>query len=277
LNKLEFIPTIAPIIQNINKEFGSKLFNSVVIAQAILETGFGSSSLMMKANAVFGIKATKSWKGKVYNSNTKECYDGVSFTDVSASFRAYDSLEESVRDYFKLITGSKRYEKALNQISAFECIKAIKDGGYATDPNYVESIMKLIKTNNLTSFDDTTNITVNNVENYVNNQTNSYTTYTVQKGDTLSQIASRFRTTYQKLASYNNIQNPNLIYPGQVILIPETANIPVAQVTYTVKSGDTLSSIGKKYGISWKKLYEKNKDIIGPDYNKIYPGQKLVI
>ena len=275
MNKLEFIPTIAPIVKSVNIEFGSKLFPSVALAQAILETGWGASSLMMKANAIFGIKATKSWKGKVYNAKTKECYDGVSFTDVSACFRAYESLEDSIRDYFKLITGSKRYEKALNQISAFESIKAIKEAGYATDPKYVESIMKIITTNNLTQYDEQK--TVETVEKNVNNCTNGYSTYTVQKGDTLSQIASRFRTTYQKIASYNNIQNPNLIYVGQVILIPETGSIPVAQVTYTVKSGDTLSSIGKKYGISWKKLYEKNKDVIGADYNKIYPGQKLVI
>ena len=274
MNKLEFIPKVAPIIQKINSEFGDKLYNSVVIAQAILETGFGSSSLMMKANAIFGIKATKSWKGKVYNSKTKECYDGVSMTDVQACFRAYDSLDDSVRDYFKLITGSKRYEGALNQISAFECIKAIKNGGYATDPKYVDSVMKLITTNNLTVYDK--QVPVNNTVNNVNNVT-SYNTYTVQKGDTLSQIASKYRTTYQKLASYNNISNPNLIYPGQVILIPETGSVPVAQVTYTVKSGDTLSKIGERYGISWKKLYEKNKDIIGSDPNKIYPGQKLVI
>ena len=274
MKKLEFIPKVAPIIQKINSEFGDKLYNSVVIAQAILETGFGSSSLMMKANAIFGIKATKTWKGKVYNSKTKECYDGVSMTDVQACFRAYDSLDDSVRDYFKLITGSKRYEGALNQISAFECIKAIKNGGYATDPKYVDSVMKLITTNNLTVYDK--QVAVNNTVNNVNNVT-SYNTYTVQKGDTLSQIASKYRTTYQKLASYNNISNPNLIYPGQVILIPETGSQPVAQVTYTVKSGDTLSKIGERYGISWKKLYEKNKDIIGSDPNKIYPGQKLVI
>lgn len=276
MHKLEFIPTIAPIVKSVNIEFGSKLFNSVVIAQAILETGWGASLLMMKANAIFGIKASKSWKGKVYNSITKECYDGVTLSDVQACFRAYDSLEDSVRDYFKLITGSKRYEKAVNQISAFECIKGIHEGGYATDPKYVESIMKIIKTNNLTQYDEEPTL-VETVEKNVNNCTNGCSTYTVQKGDTLSQIASRFRTTYQKIASYNNIQNPNLIYPGQVILIPETESVPVAQVTYTVKSGDTLTSIGKKYGISWKKLYEKNKDIIGSDYNKIYPGQKLVI
>jgi LysM repeat protein len=46
---------------------------------------------------------------------------------------------------------------------------------------------------------------------------------------------------------------------------------------YVVKPGDTLSEIGEKYKINWKKIYEKNKGVIGNDPNKIYPGQKLII
>lgn len=266
-NKLSFIPKLVPIVQKVNSERSYPLFNSVVIAQAILETGWGTSELMMKANAIFGIKATKTWKGKVYNSKTKECYDGKNLETVSGCFRAYESLEDSINDYFNLILNSKRYEKAVNSISAFECIKAIKEGGYATDPKYVDKIMDIIKSNNLTTYDN-----VKTVDSDVNN----FTLYTVQKGDTLSQIASRYRTTYQKIANYNDIKNPNLIYEGQTLKIPES-KVAIAQVTYTVKEGDTLSSIAEKYKLNWKKIYEKNKEVIGDDPNLIYPGQKLVI
>ena len=273
MNKLEFIPTISPIIQKVNSERGNVLYSSVVIAQAILETGWGGSSLMMKANAIFGIKATKSWKGKVYSSKTKECYDGVTMTTITDCFRAYESLEASINDYFDLITKSKRYEKGLNRLSAYECIQGIYDGGYATDPQYVNKIVEIIKSNNLTQYDN-----VDSVDNIVNNlTTQNETTYTVLKGDTLSQIASRYRTTYQKLAEYNNIKNPNLIYVGQTIRIPVIDNTIKTQVTYTVKAGDTLSSIGEKYGISWKKIYAKNKETIGDNPDLIYAGQKLVI
>lgn len=267
MNKIDFIPTVAPIIQKVNRERGNPLFNSVVIAQAILETGFGSSELMMKAKAIFGIKATKSWKGKVYNSRTKECYDGISMTTVTCSFRAYESLEGSVNDYFDLITKNKRYEKALNCLSAHECITEIKEGGYATDPNYIDKIITLIKTHNLTQY-DVVDSAVSNV--------NNLTIYTVQKGDTLSQIATRYRTTYQKIAKYNKIENPDLIYIGQKIVIPPS-NTVVSQVVYTVKKGDTLSLIGEKYNINWKKIYEKNKDVIGDNPDLIFEGQKLVI
>ena len=267
MNKIEFIPTITPIVQKVNSERGNPLYPSVVIAQAILETGFGGSDLMMKANALFGIKATKTWKGKVYNANTKECYDGISMTEIKASFRAYDSIEDSVNDYFNLITKNKRYEKALNCLSAHECITAIKEGGYATDPKYIDKVISLIKTHNLTQYDS-----VDSGDNNVNN----CTIYTVQKGDTLSLIASRYRTNYKKIAQYNNIKNPDLIYIGQKIKIPPS-NTVVAQVVYTVKEGDTLSKIAEKYNLNWKKLYEKNKDVIGDNPDLIYSGQKLVI
>ena len=99
------------------------------------------------------------------------------------------------------------------------------------------------------------------------------TTYTVKAGDTLSGIASKYGTTYQELARINNIANPNVIYPGQVIKI----NRGTVEKTYTVKSGDTLSGIASKYGTTWQKLYEKNKSVIGNDPNLIKPGQVLKI
>lgn len=64
MNKKEFIENVASLVIAENEYRGNPLFNSVVIAQACLETGFGKSSLMIKANAIFGIKATKSWKRK---------------------------------------------------------------------------------------------------------------------------------------------------------------------------------------------------------------------
>lgn len=97
-------------------------------------------------------------------------------------------------------------------------------------------------------------------------------TYTVQAGDTLSEIAMKYGTTYQELARINNIANPDLIYVGQVIKINGTT-----ETTYTVKSGDTLSGIASKYGTTWQKLYEKNKSVIGNDPNLIKPGQVLKV
>jgi len=98
-------------------------------------------------------------------------------------------------------------------------------------------------------------------------------TYTVVSGDTLSGIAAKFGTTYQKLAQINGIENPDLIYPGQVLKLTGTAAASSA-VYYTVKKGDTLSEIASRYGTTYQKLAKEN-GIKNP--NLIYPGQKLRI
>ena len=154
MTKNEFIPTIAPLVVSENQRRGNPLFSSVVIAQAICESALGQSKIMMKANAIFGIKATSSWKGKVYNANTQECYDGSTYTNITACFRAYNSLAESIADYFDLILGLSRYQGAINASSPLECITAIKNGGYATSPTYINTIMSIIKSNNLTKYDN---------------------------------------------------------------------------------------------------------------------------
>lgn len=104
------------------------------------------------------------------------------------------------------------------------------------------------------------------------------TIYTVVKGDTLSGIARKYGTTYQKLAEYNGIANPNIIHVGQKIRIPGTvAEKPVEQpkyTVYTVVKGDTLSGIAKKYGTTYQKLAEYN-GIANP--NIIHVGQQIKI
>ena len=265
MNKSEFIPTIAPLVQAENKKRGYPLFSSVVIAQAICESGWGQSKIMMKANAIFGIKATSSWKGKVYNANTQECYDGSTYTNITACFRAYNSLAESISDYFDLITKLERYRKATVAETPLECITAIKNGGYATSPTYINTIMSIINSNNLTKYD--------NVENSVDNSKN-YIEYIVKSGDTLSEIAEKYNTTYQKIAKDNNIKNPNLIYPNQKLKIYTNVSQETNETIYIVKSGDTLSEIAQKFNTTYQKI-AKDNNIENP--NLIFPNQKLVI
>lgn len=144
VSKGKFVDSIYNSVNKVNKENGYQLYNSVIIAQSVLETGWGQSKIMMKANALFGIKAGSGWKGKVYSSYTNEVYDGVESTEY-ATFRAYDSIEESIEDYYKLIKNN--YKKALNCDTQKESIQAIKNGGYATDPDYVSKIMSIINAN----------------------------------------------------------------------------------------------------------------------------------
>ena len=132
---------------------------SVCIAQSALETGWGTSGLMTKANAYFGIKAGGSWTGAVYRADTWEVANGQSY-NTTANFRAYSSKEESVADYYNLITSLSRYSDALSYgkdrskwLTPKATITAIWAGGYATDTLYVEKIMSTINARNLTEFD----------------------------------------------------------------------------------------------------------------------------
>lgn len=91
--------------------------------------------------------------------------------------------------------------------------------------------------------------------------TQTIRTYTVQSGDTLAKIAAKYNTTYQHLAQINGISDPNKIYVGQVIKIDGTTSVTSntqTTKTYTVKSGDTLSSIAAKYGTTVDSLVAKN-------------------
>lgn len=106
-------------------------------------------------------------------------------------------------------------------------------------------------------------------------------TYTVVKGDTLSGIAAKYGTTYQKLAQINGIADPNKIYPGQVIKLTwsapaaKPASKPAAKpaaVYYTVVKGDNLTKIAAKYGTTVQQIVAWN-GIKNP--NLIYPGQKF--
>lgn len=106
--------------------------------------------------------------------------------------------------------------------------------------------------------------------------------YTVQKGDSLSGIAAKFGTTWQKIYADNKAvigPDPNLIKPGQVLTIGGSGGSAPAPSgrKYTVQKGDSLSSIAGKYGTTWQSLYAKNKAVIGPDPNLIKPGQVLAI
>ncbi len=97
----------------------------------------------------------------------------------------------------------------------------------------------------------------------------STTTHIVQYGETLSSIATQYGTTYQALASLNGLSNPNMIYAGQVLKVNEKVS---TTRTYTVRSGDNLSSIASRLGTTYQALAQRN-GLSNP--NLIYPGQTL--
>jgi flagellar protein FlgJ len=122
---------------------------SFMVGQAGHETGWGQHEIKMRggksSNNLFAIKADSSWKGKVAEVTTTEYVNGVAEKRV-AKFRAYDSYDESFRDYARMITKSPRYAQASQQTgSAFAFASSLQKAGYATDPNYANKLSRAIE------------------------------------------------------------------------------------------------------------------------------------
>ena len=119
-----------------------------------------------------------------------------------------------------------------------------------------------------------------NTENSNGNYNTEKIYYTVKRGDTLSAIASQYGTTVQEIAQINRIQNVNLIYPGQVLRITTNSSNHGSETNstgktyYTIKRGDTLWGISRRYGVSIQNIVSWN-NIQNP--NLIYPGQRLIL
>lgn len=149
----EFIEVIAKYVIKYANDYGIKV-HSPIIAQAILESGWGGSTLASKYNNFFGLKCGGSWKGKSVNMATKEEYTAGTLTDIRANFRVFDSIEDGVKGYFEFINYS-RYSNLKGVTNPEEYCRLIKADGYATSSTYVTNLMRVIRDNNLTRFDGT--------------------------------------------------------------------------------------------------------------------------
>ena len=147
----EFIEKIAKYVKKYAYVYGIEV-HSPIIAQAILESGWGKSGLASKYHNYFGLKCGSAWKGKSVNMATKEEYKVGTLTNIRDNFRVYDSMEAGVKGYFDFINTS-RYANLRGVISPEEYVKRIKADGYATSSTYVDNIMRVIRDNNLTRFD----------------------------------------------------------------------------------------------------------------------------
>ncbi len=122
--------------------------SNVLLAQAALETGWGehiSKDGRGSSNNLFNIKSSSQWGGHSVKVTTLEYRDGVAQKE-QANFRSYNSYEDSFNDYADFILSNPRYEKALSCAADSEAyLKELQRAGYATDPEYAQKIMQLLK------------------------------------------------------------------------------------------------------------------------------------
>lgn len=123
---------------------------SFMLGQAGHETGWGRGEIKNADGSnsfnLFGIKATGSWKGRVAEVTTTEYINGEA-RKVTAKFRAYDSYEDSFRDYARLIGNSPRYQAAMQNLDSAKAFATqLQKAGYATDPQYANKLSRAINT-----------------------------------------------------------------------------------------------------------------------------------
>ena len=145
----------------------SGILASVSLAQFILESGYGKSELAQNANNLFGMKKSLSgntwsgsaWDGKsIYTKKTQEQHTDGSYETITADFRKYPCIEDSIADHSAYLLGAKngsktRYEGLKGCTDYKKAVQIIKDGGYATSLTYVEKLCSIIEKWKLTEYD----------------------------------------------------------------------------------------------------------------------------
>ena len=147
----EFIKNIAFYIQKYAPEYDIRVC-SAIIAQAIIESGWGNSKLSSVYHNYFGLTCGSGWTGKSVNMKTWEEYTPGTKTDIRQNFRVYDSMDAGVKGYFEFIK-YPRYQNLRGITDPEKYLQTIKADGYATASNYVSVCMGVVNQYNLQQYD----------------------------------------------------------------------------------------------------------------------------
>ncbi len=252
----------------------SRIPASITLAQALLESDNGNSTLAKKANNHFGIKCHSSWNGpKVYHDDDRrnEC------------FRKYKSVFDSYKDHSDFIANGNRYQFLFNyKTNDYKSwAKGLQKAGYATSRTYATMLIKIIEDNKLYTFDsgnvldssenittgtDSLQFIAGDVDNFsisinkhkVYNQ-NRIDYIIVKRGDTYKAITEEFGMLPFEIYKYNELNQPAKITEGQILYLqPKRNKAGHGSDYHTVEAGETMYLISQEYGIKLNKLYEKN-------------------
>ena len=279
----EYIKKYKDIAVKKQKEY--KIPASITLAQGILESGSGNSSLARKANNHFGIKCHKGWTGKTYTMDDDakdEC------------FRKYKKAEDSYRDHSKFLTQRGRYS-FLFEYKTTDYKKwayGLKKAGYATNPKYPQLLIKIIEKYNLNQYDSNqkrksgksrrktskTNksnnyptISISNfkqVKNWKSGReifkNNGKKLIVIKKGDTFYGLAKEFEIYTWQFYSYNELKKDHMLKIGEIIYLEKKKRKADKKYKYhVVKSGESMHKLSQLYGVRVKRLYKMNNLPVG--------------
>ena len=288
----QFLNKIIPAAQQATE--GKDVYTSVMIAQAALESAWGTSALSAEPNHnLFGVKGN--YNGQSVNMYTLEDAGAQKYYGIYDNFRKYPSYKESMDDYVdKIINGIKGapmfYSGAWkSRTNSYQDATRYLTGRYATDTAYYAKLNRIIEQYGLTKYD---NGTATAIASGIEERTSSVGgQYTVQAGDTLYGISRKAGVSVDQLLSVNGLSTSSVIRPGQSLSLGTPAkqtNSTVATTVstksvsntakatangyYTVKAGDTLYGISRKFGMSLSQLVSANGISTS---SVIQPGQTL--
>ncbi|MES2148581.1 MAG: glucosaminidase domain-containing protein [Pseudomonadota bacterium] len=146
----DFLDQLVPAAQACQRASGIPA--SFTLAQAALESAWGASKLAQRAFNLFGVKADRAWKGATLAMETAEFVNGKRLM-VTAQWRAYPDWLACLTDRAAFFRANKRYTKCFDETTGEGWVRAVAVAGYATDPEYAEKLLGVIRGRNLTRFD----------------------------------------------------------------------------------------------------------------------------
>ncbi len=235
-----------------------KIPASITLAQGLLESGAGQSTLARKSNNHFGIKCGGSWKGRSVRHDDdarNEC------------FRAYRNARDSYEDHSKFLTGGARYAFLFRlDITDYKgWARGLKKAGYATDPSYANRLIQIIEDYELYKYDSSSRRkkTGKGTAKLVPHQVflaNGLLYVKARRGESFEDIAKEFDTRAKKLIKYNDLHKDYTLAEGDIIYLHEKKKKADKKYTvHIVGDDDSMHSISQRYGIRLKNLYKMNK------------------
>lgn len=227
---------------------------SITLAQGLLESDAGRSTLATRCNNHFGIKCHSDWTGgKMYHDDDAkgEC------------FRCYKSADESFRDHSQFLLNGSRYKSlfSLKSTDYKGWAKGLKAAGYATSPTYATKLIEIIERYGLDSYDTGNGRRLK--QGQLPHQpllVNDLNCVKLRDGETLKDIAREYQISISLLRRFNEVSRKYVPPAGSNIFLErKKARADRENRTYTVRPGDTLWSISQQYGIKLGALSRRNR------------------
>ena len=228
---------------------------SITLAQGLLESGAGQSTLARKSNNHFGIKCGSDWDGKSvrYDDDARnEC------------FRAYKHPKQSYEDHSKFLASRSRYAFLFKlKITDYKgWAKGLKKAGYATDRRYAQRLIDIIELYDLHQYDTKKGLkwmkdNPNPHQPYI---ANGLVYIVVRPGDTWKSISKEFDVSRKKLRKYNDLYKGYVLQPGDILYLEKkNRRADKEHIVHVLRAGESMYSISQKYGIRLKNLYKLNR------------------